>query len=114
MIPAAGSGRRMGAGQNKLFLMLEEKPIFIHTLTVFEEDPACEGIILAVKPEERQEIQSMLKQFGITKVKAIVDGGSERQYSVAACIEAHDEGGIVLVHDAARPFIRHSVITGAR
>ena len=111
MMPAAGSGQRMGAGYNKLFLMLGEKPILIHTLEVFEEDPACVGIIIAVKREERKEIQAMLDQFGITKVKAIVDGGSERQYSVAACIEAHRGGGIVLVHDAARPFIRRSVIT---
>ena len=56
------------------------------------------------------QIQSMLEQFNITKVTAIVDGGAERQYSVAACIKAHEEGGIVLVHDAARPFIRHAVI----
>lgn len=110
MMPAAGSGRRMGAGHNKLFLMLGEKPIFIHTLTVFEEDPACEGIILAVKQEEQQEIQAMLVQYKITKVVAIVDGGAERQYSVQACIRAHHNEGIVLVHDAARPFIRRSVI----
>ena len=109
-MPAAGSGQRMGAGYNKLFLLLGEKPIFIHTLTVFEKDPACIGIILAVKSDERQGIESMLDQFVISKVKAIVDGGSERQYSVNACIQAHDKNGIVLVHDAARPFIRRSVI----
>jgi len=111
MVPAAGSGQRMGAGHNKLFLMLEQMPIFIHTLKVFEEDNACEGIILSVKPTERVEIQSMLEQFKITKVKAIVDGGSERQHSVEACIKAHGGKGIVLVHDAARPFIRVNVIT---
>lgn len=111
MVPAAGSGQRMGAGHNKLFLLLEKKPIFIHTLAVFEEDPACDGIILSVKPTEREEIKSMLKQFGITKVISIVDGGSERQHSVAACIESHVNGGIVLVHDAARPFIRRAVIS---
>lgn len=111
MMPAAGSGQRMGAGQNKLFLLLDGKPIFIHTLAVFEEDPACDGIIIAVKPAEREEIQSMLDAFGITKVKAIVDGGSERQHSVASCIKAHTNGGIVLVHDAARPFLHRAVIT---
>lgn len=110
MIPAAGSGQRMGAGYNKLFLMLGDKPIFIRTLQVFEEDPACVGIILAVKREERQEIEEMLTKFGISKVKSMVDGGTERQYSVAACIQAHTEKGIVLVHDAARPFIRRAVI----
>lgn len=110
MMPAAGSGQRMGAGFNKLFLMLGEKPIFIHTLTVFEEDPACTGIILAVKREEQEEMRSLLEQYDIKKVNAIVDGGTERQYSVHACLKAHHENGIVLVHDAARPFIRRGVI----
>ena len=111
MMPAAGSGQRMGAGYNKLFLKLDDKPILIHTLEVFEGDPTCDGVILAVKPDERMQIQSMLEQFAITKVVAMVDGGGERQDSVAACMEAHDKGGIVLVHDAARPFIRRTIIT---
>ncbi|WP_318616174.1 2-C-methyl-D-erythritol 4-phosphate cytidylyltransferase [Sporosarcina sp. YIM B06819] len=110
MMPAAGSGQRMGAGYNKLFLKLDDKPILAHTLDVFEGDLACEGIILAVKPDERQAIQSMLEQYAITKVTAMVDGGGERQNSVAACIRAYKGSGIVLVHDAARPFIRRAVI----
>ena len=57
VLPAAGSGKRMGAGQNKLFLKLLEKPILVHTLEVFQQDPACTGIWLAVKPEERAYIQ---------------------------------------------------------
>ena len=52
---------------NKLFLVLGEKPILIHTLEVFEKDPACNGIILAVKPEERDEIQSMLNDLVLQK-----------------------------------------------
>ncbi|MBE1553144.1 2-C-methyl-D-erythritol 4-phosphate cytidylyltransferase [Sporosarcina limicola] len=110
MMPAAGSGKRMGAGYNKLFLELEEKPILIHTLDMFEKDPACVGMILAVKPEERVQIESMLERFAITKVRALVDGGTERQYSVKMCIKAHEASGIVLVHDAARPFIHHLVV----
>ncbi|MFS0576092.1 2-C-methyl-D-erythritol 4-phosphate cytidylyltransferase [Sporosarcina sp. 179-K 3D1 HS] len=110
MLPAAGSGKRMGAGFNKLFLEIGETPILIHTLRVFDSDPDCAGILLAVKPEERGQIQDMLGQFGITKVKALVDGGEERQHSVASCIEAHEGAGVVLVHDAARPFIRRDVI----
>lgn len=110
MIPAAGSGQRMGAGFNKLFLKLGEKPIFIHTLKAFEQDPLCEGIILAVKNEEKKDIQVSLDQFGITKVTQMVEGGTERQYSVEACLAAYEGNGVVLVHDAARPFIRRSVI----
>lgn len=110
MLPAAGSGKRMGAGHNKLFLELADKPILIHTLDVFEKDPACAGIILAVKSGEREQIKALLVRFSITKVRGLVDGGGERQESVAACIRAHTSGGIVLVHDAARPFVHRHVI----
>ena len=110
MIPAAGSGKRMGAGFNKLFLKLGEKPIFIHTLEAFQQDPNCREIILAVKNEEKHEIEAYLHQFEITKVTQMVEGGSERQYSVDACLSAYKGDGVVLVHDAARPFIRRAVI----
>lgn len=110
VLPAAGSGKRMGAGQNKLFLKLFEKPILIHTLEVFEQDNSCTGIWLAVKPEERGFIQELLVEYGISKVKGLPDGGAERQYSVHSCIKEMDQVDIVLVHDAARPFITHNVI----
>lgn len=110
LIPAAGSGSRMGAGINKLFLELDDKPILMHTLDVFERDPACDGMVISVKAEERSVIERMLERFSIMKVKVLVEGGAERQQSVAACISAHQTDGIVLVHDAARPFIRRDVI----
>ncbi|AHN23769.1 MULTISPECIES: 2-C-methyl-D-erythritol 4-phosphate cytidylyltransferase [Lysinibacillus] len=110
VLPAAGSGKRMGAGQNKLFLELLEKPILIHTLEVFEQDENCTGIWLAVKPEERAVIQKMLANYGISKVKGLPDGGAERQHSVHACMKEMEQVDIVLVHDAARPFITHDII----
>lgn len=110
VLPAAGSGKRMGAGQNKLFLKLLEKPILIHTLEVFQQDPSCTGIWLAVKPEERAHIQKLLEQFEITKVKGLPDGGAERQHSVHSCMKEMQQVDIVLVHDAARPFITHDII----
>lgn len=110
LIPAAGSGQRMGAGRNKLFLELAGKPILIHTLEVFQQDPACESIILAVKPTEQNDIEQLLEAYAIHKVACLVPGGAERQHSVAACLHAHHREGIVLVHDAARPFIRQNII----
>jgi len=110
VLPAAGSGKRMGAGQNKLFLELLGKPILIHTLEVFEQDGNCTGIWLAVKPEERVFIQEMLANYGISKVKGLPDGGVERQHSVHSCMKEMEQVDIVLVHDAARPFITHTII----
>lgn len=110
VLPAAGSGKRMGAGRNKLFLELLEKPILIHTLEVFEQDENCTGIWLAVKPAERAVIQKMLENYGISKVKGLPDGGAERQHSVHACMKEMEQVDIVLVHDAARPFITRDII----
>ncbi len=110
VLPAAGSGKRMGAGQNKLFLKLLKKPILIHTLEVFQQDPFCTGIWLAVKPEERIYIQELLNEYRITKVKGLPNGGAERQHSVHSCMKEMEQVDIVLVHDAARPFITHAII----
>ncbi len=110
VLPAAGSGKRMGAGQNKLFLQLAGKPILAHTLLVFEQDPNCTGIWVAVKNEEREIIQSLLDEHRISKVKGLPTGGEERQHSVHSCIKQMKNVGIVLVHDAARPFITEPII----
>lgn len=105
VLPAAGSGKRMGAGQNKLFLLLAQKPILMHTLLVFEQDENCTGIWLAVKDEERPYIESLIQQYQISKVKGLPTGGAERQHSVHSCIKEMNAVEVVLVHDAARPFI---------
>ena len=110
VLPAAGSGKRMGAGQNKLFLQLADKPILIHTLLVFEQDDACTGIWLAVKDAEREYIQSIITKYNITKIKGLPTGGEERQHSVHSCIKEMEDVEIVLVHDAARPFITKPII----
>mgnify|MGYP002067270859 CR=1 FL=1 len=110
VLPAAGSGKRMKADKNKLLLELFGKPIFIYTLEVFEQDPQCEAIWLAIKADERAIIERYVNDYGITKVKGYAQGGMERQDSVRACLEAVPPCGVVLVHDAARPFIAPRVI----
>lgn len=110
IIPAAGQGKRMGAGKNKLLLRLNNIPVLIHTLRVFEEDPECEGIILAVHPDDDREFKKLLRKYRIYKVIALVPGGAERQHSVFHAVKALSFEGIVLVHDAARPFIQTDTI----
>lgn len=110
VLPAAGSGKRMKADKNKLLLELFGKPIFLYTLEVFEQDPQCEAIWLAVKADERPIIEQYVTDSGITKVRGYAEGGIERQDSVRACLEAIPPCEVVLVHDAARPFISREVI----
>ncbi len=110
VLPAAGSGKRMGAERNKLFLELEGQPILAHTLQVFQQDPWCEAIVLAIKEEERNFIEELVETYKLSKVTHLVQGGSERQHSVFEALKAAYPCEIVLVHDAARPFILQSTI----
>lgn len=110
VLPAAGSGKRMKANKNKLLLELFGKPIFLYTLEVFQQDPNCDAIWLAVKEQERKLIENYVKRYNLTKVQGYATGGTERQDSVRACLEAIPPCGVVLVHDAARPFIDKKVI----
>lgn len=110
VLPAAGSGKRMKADRNKLLLELSGKPIFIYTLEVFDRDPECEGMWLAVKEDEREMIEKYVERYEIKKVKGYAAGGAERQDSVRAGLEMAGQCEVVLVHDAARPFISPVVI----
>ncbi|WP_210367521.1 2-C-methyl-D-erythritol 4-phosphate cytidylyltransferase [Bacillus sp. REN3] len=111
IIPAAGQGKRMGAGKNKLLLELEGVPILIHTLKVFEADAQCEGMIIAINPNDEAEYKRLLQEYGIRKVTALVTGGKERQDSVYNGLRfASSYDGVILVHDAARPFITTGTI----
>lgn len=109
VIPAAGQGKRMNAGKNKLFIELSGMPIIIHTLRVFEADPKCQGIILSINPQEEAIFSELIDTFGLKKVKKLVPGGAERQQSVFNGLK-HVKEDIVLVHDGARPFIQKELI----
>jgi 2-C-methyl-D-erythritol 4-phosphate cytidylyltransferase len=111
IIPAAGQGKRMGAGKNKLLLEIRGVPVFIHTLRVFESDPDCTGILLAVNPAEQAEIEELLSFYDIKKAAGLVPGGSERQYSVHNAVKQLQGDGIAMVHDAARPFVEQHLIS---
>jgi 2-C-methyl-D-erythritol 4-phosphate cytidylyltransferase len=106
IIPAAGQGKRMNAGKNKQFIMLGDKPVIVHTLSVFEQDVYCRGILLVINEKEIDLFNELIATYGIKKVQHLVVGGAERQYSVYnGLIKVQGSDGLVLVHDGARPFI---------
>ncbi|OZM55879.1 2-C-methyl-D-erythritol 4-phosphate cytidylyltransferase [Lottiidibacillus patelloidae] len=106
IVPAAGQGKRMQAGKNKQFLLLENKPVLIHTLSIFEEDEHCKGIIVVANKAEINEMESLFSRYKLAKIKAVIEGGSERQHSVYNGLKAlPNDNSIVFVHDGARPFV---------
>ncbi|TYR78495.1 2-C-methyl-D-erythritol 4-phosphate cytidylyltransferase [Priestia megaterium] len=110
IVLAAGKGERMKAGHNKQFLTIRNVPLIIHTLRVFEEDEQCKQIILVVNEKETDYIYQLLREYPINKVKSIVTGGKERQDSVYNGLQAVKESNVLLIHDGARPFVKHKDI----
>jgi 2-C-methyl-D-erythritol 4-phosphate cytidylyltransferase len=113
VVPAAGSGVRMGAETRKPLLAIEGRPIILHTLTRLHGAPGCEEIVLVVHPQDldfyrRRWGGALRRHFG---VRAIVPGGDTRQESVSRGLGATDpDGEVVLVHDAVRPLVALDVI----
>ncbi len=110
LIPAAGTGRRMGGSVSKQYLELAGKPILAHTLTLFENHPLIENIYPIVPPDDISYCQKQIIDcYGFSKVRRIVAGGAERQDSVRNGLNALSEDGLnqpqrpVLIHDGARP-----------
>lgn len=111
IIPAAGSGLRMGLPEPKQFLELAGVPVLVHTLKVFQQIAAIGRIIVVVPPESCDPVHDMVRQYQLEKVGAVVAGGKERQDSVFAGLETlPEEVELVLVHDGVRPFVPATVV----
>lgn len=113
IVLAAGKGTRMGSRVNKQFLNLDDRPILYYSLHEFSKNKLIHGIIL-VCGEDKIEYcrENVIKRFKIGKIVDIVKGGTERQDSVLNGLDAvpSHECNIVLIHDAARPFVEDNII----
>ena len=111
IIPAAGTGIRMGGSTPKQFLSLEGIPIFVHTLRKFAACEAIDGIFLGVRPEDMERASKEIATEHFGKAVRLVAGGASRQETVARCLdEAPPATDVVVVHDAVRPFIELAMI----
>ena len=112
IILAGGTGKRMGTSTNKQFLLLDNKPIIVHTLQVFEDCRQVDGIYLVVNHKDLPLIQEeILEPYKFSKVVKLVIGGKLRQDSVKNGLEAIERPcDIVVIHDGARPFISPSFV----
>ena len=105
LIPAAGQGTRLG-GNRKQFRRLGGEPLLVQTLRVFERHSEIDYLIVAAPAEATQALEVELRRVGLSKLIAVVPGGATRQASVHAALAAVPaDVGVVLVHDAVRPFV---------
>ena len=102
VIMAAGTGSRMKAGKNKVFLPLCGKPMLLHTVEAFEKSRSVDGIIVVTGAEDIKECKELLS--GCSKIISVIAGGSTRQESSFIGVSAA-ETDFVLIHDGARALI---------
>ena len=115
---AGGTGQRMKANVDSLpkqFLKINEKPIIIHTLELFEKHPEIDKIYIAIHPDYYDYMHDLVKHYYITKTAKIVNGGATGQDSIYKALksaqEENDTNSIVLIHDGVRPNITAEVIS---
>ena len=103
VVPAAGVGSRMGADKPKQYLLLDDKTTIIEaTLRALAQCKAVGRLIVAISPEDHYF--SSLKLQDLPKVTTVL-GGKERCDTVYLALQ-HVNSPYVMVHDAARPFVR--------
>jgi 2-C-methyl-D-erythritol 4-phosphate cytidylyltransferase len=111
IIVAAGSGTRMGAGVDKLFLPLAGHPVVWHAWRQLDASPWVSEGVLVVREGQQERFQALTAQGTLQKPWKIVAGGAERQDSVANGLAALAPAAeLVAIHDGARPCVTQELI----
>ncbi|CCF28548.1 2-C-methyl-D-erythritol 4-phosphate cytidylyltransferase 1 [Leuconostoc citreum LBAE E16] len=115
LIFAGGVGSRMNNGSlPKQFLEVENKPIIIHTLEIFEKSQYIDGIFISITPGWENFLDELTKKYNLQKVVKIVEGGETSQISqfnaLKTMAEFVNDQTTVLIHDGVRPLIDNEVI----
>lgn len=106
IIPAAGSGRRLGKKKNKILLDFLGKPVLGYSLSLFSQEPQIKEIIIAAAAGEESLCAEIAAEFCGETPYHIVTGGKERMNSVWRCLcRVAPENDYVMIHDGARPFL---------
>ncbi len=105
LIPAAGSGARIGAEGPKQYLPLAGRPMLYHSIRCVAMPP-IETIFVVLSPEDKQFSMHDWGEFS-GRIEPLYCGGATRRDSVlnglVSAMDAVDADDWILVHDAARP-----------
>ena len=108
IITAAGSGRRFG--EAKQFKKLHGKPLYEYSLDIFIESRLFDEVILVIPNNNQEKLQKEIKSKYGSQVNLVI-GGPDRQDSVKNAIQnSNPKVDLVVIHDAARPFITKTLI----
>ncbi len=114
IVVAAGKGKRFHSKLPKPLVKIGGKPIVIYSLEALNRHPAIREIIVVANPLNIRAIVAEIKRYGLKKIICVTLGGKRRQDSVYNGLKLiHPHTDLVLVHDAARPFIDKNIISAS-
>lgn len=121
IILAAGQGKRMGGKVQKQYLELLGHPILYYSLAVFQDSPLIDSMLLVTGAAEIPYVQQeIVEKYHFSKVRAVVEGGTERYASVWKGLQAlenemteEEKDGYVFIHDGVRPFVHEEILSRA-
>lgn len=110
IIVAGGSGRRMKSSLPKQFLLLDGKPLLMHTVERFRSFDVNMEIILVLPEEHISLWESLVNEHLFDVSHRVVPGGEERFHSVKAGLALVTDDALVAIHDGVRPLVSHDTI----
>lgn len=114
IILAGGVGSRMKADKPKQFIEIDGVPVIVDTINNFERNESVTGITVVCLKEWIPYFEQLVKQYELTKVVSIVEGGATGHDStrngVFSLRDKLSDDDFVIIHDAARPLIPQSII----
>lgn len=111
VLAAAGSGERLGADRPKAFVRLGDLPLLAESLKRLDDSGWIDSIVVAAPPGWEEPAILLAEELGAGKVSSCITGGATRAESVQLGLrEVPEDAAVVLVHDAARPFLEEAVI----
>src|SRR5258707_1068622 len=118
VVVAAGAGVRAGPGEPKQFRPILGVPMLLRALRAFIGHPEVRQVIVTLPPRYVERPPDWLAKLRGERL-GFVPGGAQRVDSVRAGLRVlPDDATIILIHDAARPFVSRetidAVITRAR
>lgn len=106
LILAGGEGARFGSSFPKQFFKLGDKSLLEWAIEPFEFSNSVDEVILVANEKYLSFVRDLLKAREFKKLNKLIAGGKTRQESSRLGVESiDDEDGLVLIHDAARPFV---------
>jgi len=109
IVVAAGTGKRFGG--KKQFAIVHGRPLFVYATGVLQSEKQVETITLVVPKREIKQTRKTVRDFGLSKVRHVIEGGKRRQDSVVNGLRTiKSKSGVVIIHDAVRPLITKRMI----